>query len=506
VDLYTFTVEDFIIHDTRAVHNDTLQLSLSAHVDGDVVASRVISIGDCDNGEYSTVDFVPSDVGPGLGPVVINDPTSKVAFNFQLVNGSLPAGTLSGSFAAAADKLASMGAGVAGADAAALATGPTGLLLIGLSELWSWLSVDCDGPVAVDQISGPRYVLDAWTDNSAESVRMQKRYPGSDSPMGCGGNSDYEVIWSLQHSRAWVDVKDQSGSQLISEGGVSAAEHNGAVHAFGVGGGGGVTHARTFAGASWTVDDLGPFDLGNLPVSAVSFDDRLYVFGVHADGSISSLAYTVDGGSWVTRAKGPGGLETAEPIATAVFRHRLYVIASDSVSGQLRVTSTSDLGAWDLWTDVPSLGMPPASAVAAAALGDTLFIFRVYKSGKTPDAVIMRNSTSDGVTWSGWTTVEGGSPLEGAPADEPLDVAAGVFQERIYLATRWESTNNELYLTDYIAVNFTEDGNDWSGWRRYGDEYQATASAGLAAVGNHLYILSTKLEPHIGETTHVWVY
>lgn len=506
MDLYTFTVEDFIIHHTRAVHNDTLQLSLSAHVDGDAVASRVISIGDCDNGEYSTVDFVPSDQGPGLGPIVINDPTAKVAFVFQLVNSSAPTGTLSGHFAATADQLAKMGAGLAGADAAALATGLPGLLLIGLSELWSWLSVDCDGPVAVDQISGPRYVLDAWTDNPAQSVRTQTRYPGSDSPVGCGGNSDYEVIWSLQHARIWAPVKDKTAGQLISDTGVCASEHNGAVHAFGVVAGGGVNHARAFAGATWTVDALGPFDLANLPVSAVSFDDRLYVFGVHADGSISSLAYTVDGGSWTPRSRGPAALLTAEPIATAVFRHRLYLLASDSASGQLRMTSTSDLDVWDLWADVPSPGMPAASSVAAATLGDTLFIFRVYKSGKTPDAIIMRNSTSDGITWSGWTTVEGGRPPEGAPSDEPLDVAAGIFEERIYLAPRWQSSSNELYQTDYIAVNFSEDGDNWSGWRRYGDEYQATGSAGLAAVGNHLYILSPKLEPQNAETTNVWVY
>jgi len=33
MDLYTFIVEDFFIHDTRSIHNDTLQLSYSAFVD-----------------------------------------------------------------------------------------------------------------------------------------------------------------------------------------------------------------------------------------------------------------------------------------------------------------------------------------------------------------------------------------------------------------------------------------------------------------------------------------
>ena len=98
MDLYTFTVENFFITDTRALHNDTLKLSYSAYVNGDAaVPPRLISLGDFDNGEYSTVDYVPSDQSPGLANVVINDPTAKVAFIFQLVNaGNVPDGALSG--------------------------------------------------------------------------------------------------------------------------------------------------------------------------------------------------------------------------------------------------------------------------------------------------------------------------------------------------------------------------------------------------------------------------
>ena len=106
MDLYTYTVEDFIITDTRALHNDTLKLSYAAYVNGDFVANpRLISLGDFDNGEYSTVDYVPSDQSPGLADVVINDPTAKVTFIFQLVNaGNVPEGALTGRLAATADQ------------------------------------------------------------------------------------------------------------------------------------------------------------------------------------------------------------------------------------------------------------------------------------------------------------------------------------------------------------------------------------------------------------------
>jgi hypothetical protein len=56
MDIYTFVVENFYIINTRARHNDTLYLYYSAFVAQDLVASHLISLGDFDNGEYSTVD------------------------------------------------------------------------------------------------------------------------------------------------------------------------------------------------------------------------------------------------------------------------------------------------------------------------------------------------------------------------------------------------------------------------------------------------------------------
>lgn len=193
MDIYTFVVDRFIIHDTRALHSDTLYLYYSAFVSGDLVANHLISIGDLDNGEYTTSDYVASDESPGL-VVVINDPAAKVAFNFQLVNaGNPPGGTLSALLAPAAQQLFTAATGLKGAAASevvAAADGSASLtsllgagLVIAFAKLWSWLSEDCDGPVAVDQISGPRYLLDAWTDNPAKAVRVTGRiYPAWTPP------------------------------------------------------------------------------------------------------------------------------------------------------------------------------------------------------------------------------------------------------------------------------------------------------------------------------------
>jgi hypothetical protein len=522
MDIYTFVVQDFIIHDTRALHNDTLTLYYSAYVDGDLVANHLISMGDFDNGEYSTIDYVPSDQSPGV-VVVINDPSAKVAFNFQLVNaGNPPGGSLIARLSSTAQQVFSSATGLKGAGATevlAALDGSTSLigvlegagLMQAFATLWSWLSADCDGPVAVDQISGPRYVLDAWTDNSAKSVRVQGRmYPGLDSAHGCGGNSSYELNWSVQHSRTWVAVTDTANDEFVSETGLSVCEHNGAVHAFGSVTGGKVNRARTFTGATWYIDTLGSFNLAMLQVSAISFNDRLHVFGVQTDGSIALLASTVDGTTWVVRTVSIDSLLTTEPVAVAVFRDRLYMVARDLTSSQLRMTSTSDLRIWNPWVDMPPV-MLSVSPVAVATLGDRLFVFGVFKSGKNPDLVVLRNSTTDGLTWSGWAVIEEGlRPEEGTPADYPMDVAAGIFEGRIYIASRWISPPQDPPYEehDYVAVNFSKDGDDWSGWRIPQSDVgvEPSGPVGLAAVDNHLYLFAPRLFRNTGETKRVWAY
>jgi hypothetical protein len=539
VDLYTFMVDKFIITDTRAKQNDSLALGYSATVDGETIALRTFKMDDFNNGDYSTVTYDPLFRGhPGLARVVINDPAAEVTFIFQLLNaGNVTDYELGGRVAATADQLAGITAGLAGVTGMKFLTSGTFWIAIAVeafANVYTWLSADCDGPVAVDHISGPRYALDALTDTPTRSVTFDRNYPGAEAPFGCH-QSNYEVIWSLHHSRSWVQVEDLPADSdiavgwLVSETGLSASAHNGAVHAFGVAPGFPlgfpppwgpvVTHATTFTGASWHVDAVGSFDLADLPgttvaaslpVSAVSYDDRLYVFGILSDNSIQALAYTVDGGSWVQQATGPSGLRTTEPITTTVFRHRLYLLARDSVTNQLRMTSTSDLAVWNPWVDVPEPGgFPPTSSVSAAALGDGLHIFGVYQNTKvhSHETIIMHTSTTDGSTWTGWDTVEGGAHPEG-PAASPLDVAAGIFRDRIYLATRWNPT-------DHISVNFSEDGANWSGWRlpQYNVDphddpldLQFGATAALAPVGNHMYIFAPSAFPNKDGLHNVWAY
>jgi hypothetical protein len=298
---------------------------------------------------------------------VMNDSRADVAFNFQLVNaGNPPGGSIPARLASSAQSIVSGATGIQGAGATQVIAALDGSAsLLGLIEsaglmeafstLWSWLTADCDGPVAVDQISGPRFALDAWTDNPAKAVRVGKKdYPGLDSSAGCFGNSDYKVDWSLQHSRTWLAVTDSANDAFQSEVGLNASTHLGAAHAFGLVTGGTVTHARTFTGATWYIDTVGTYNLKMIPVSSISFNERLYVFGVETGGSITCLAYTVDGTTWTAHTAMPPAFQTSQPVALAVFLDRLYMVARIASSNELQLTSTSDLRIWAPWASIPA--------------------------------------------------------------------------------------------------------------------------------------------------------
>ena len=511
MDIYSLVVESFTIHDTRSAINDTLWLNVSAFVDGDMVDSWSEKLGDFDNGTH-----FPPESALNHPPVVINDRRSKVGFMFQLLNnGHLDLGALDGRVAATADQLAGSIAGLAGAgasnpgEAAGRESFEAGMFIEGFATLWSWLRTDCDGPIAVDQISGPRYWIDEQTDNVAHSIRVTKNYRGTDMPSPCG-QSNYDIVWSLHHDQTWMPVADAAQTQLTSIAGVGAAAHNGMLHCFGVGAAGTTaTHAATLTGASWQVDEFGDFGLAtNLAPSPVSFDDRLHVFGVWANGTVSALAYTTDGGSWYDEpGSPPPELKTNQAIATVGFLDRLYVFARDLATNHLRVTSSSDLRIWAPWADVPPGGLVPQSAVAAAALDGTLHLFGIYDTGKKPAHVVVHTSTKDGHTWANWDMVETGLPPQDEPAAEPLDVTAGTYHRRVYVGARWETIDAVGQKQTSMGLNFSGDGENWSGWRILlaNDVLHPTAPAALAAVHNHLYTISPRLTPD-GDTTQVWAY
>src|SRR2546423_13559281 len=94
-----------------------------------------------------------------------------------------------------------------------------------------------------------------------------------------------------------------------------------------------------------------------------------------------------------------------------------------------------------------------------------------------------------------------------------LDVASGVLAGCVYVAARWLSPNYDPQSGDrrYMTVNFSEDGDDWCGWRIPESDidyhhYQPTASAGVAAADGHVYIFAPGTADYIGGPAPVWAY
>ena len=69
-----------------------------------------------------------------------------------------------------------------------------------LNDFTHWLNgmqfINCDGVVAADAITASADGLRDWTRDGA-LYRETRRYPGTNSAMGCGGNSLYFVTWSV---------------------------------------------------------------------------------------------------------------------------------------------------------------------------------------------------------------------------------------------------------------------------------------------------------------------
>jgi hypothetical protein len=92
----------------------------------------------------------------------------------------------------------------------------SGIFLEALAvDIPSFVSPDCDGFVAADGIGMTKMQWDKligskrWFEQlphvgfgtTSATFRQTMHYPGTDSPAGCGSNSQYSVTWSVTHER-----------------------------------------------------------------------------------------------------------------------------------------------------------------------------------------------------------------------------------------------------------------------------------------------------------------
>jgi hypothetical protein len=182
---FAVDLESFHVDNTRALHNDTDVVSISAQLGDGTPLSANAAMGDVNNGDHKVgLTVGPFDVVPGLLP--------DLTITFAIVNAGYNEGTLrtvlddiSSATEAALDKAYPAFAGV----------------WFVANELTRFLNrlltADCDGVVAADKISLSSLALDQVSRTTRVYRESQPRvYPGTDSADGCGSNSEYSVTWS----------------------------------------------------------------------------------------------------------------------------------------------------------------------------------------------------------------------------------------------------------------------------------------------------------------------
>ena len=172
---FTFSLDNVDITNTRSRDEDTDYSSCYGKVNNVTVAAMTQSNGDKNNG-----NFAP---GPNGGALICSFkalPTDTVEMGFQIINsgnsGSI-ASIIEGGITVLGGILSATGNAWAGF-ASAVANGIVGILF-----------ADCDGAVAADKVTA------ALASSLGGVVFADKSYPGSDSPTGCGSNSEYYVTW-----------------------------------------------------------------------------------------------------------------------------------------------------------------------------------------------------------------------------------------------------------------------------------------------------------------------
>ncbi len=219
MNFYTVRVESFHIDNTRSRHTDTDTVLLALQADGTQFTPRSKSVGDVNNGDHG--------VSLGFSCAMLSDPDRVLGFSFSIYNGDIA--SLSDMLNHALTSLLTQGVhltvpgpkvtsinlsgAVAGAGVTADTVGITSLLAN--TSAWyaaaakaaaeaaiNFVFPNCDGYVAADAVCMTHQQWNSLIDSAGNDIyRFTMRYAGTNSPGGCGSNSNYTVTWSITRER-----------------------------------------------------------------------------------------------------------------------------------------------------------------------------------------------------------------------------------------------------------------------------------------------------------------
>jgi len=209
---YTLTIEGFHIGNTRSRFDDTDQVGGVMQVGTETLPAQSRSNGDVDEGDYP-IGFV-------FGPKLMSQAETPAVFSYSIYNGDtsrLPKSLTALSDESVRKAVDSMiqGKDPEQGDLADFTDYPgapdnpnfdfdegSWIKVLEFVALADFLFPDCDGFVVLGTIGREKKKWDALIDAAGGvTLRQSIRYPGTDSPAGCGSNSDYSVRWSILRER-----------------------------------------------------------------------------------------------------------------------------------------------------------------------------------------------------------------------------------------------------------------------------------------------------------------
>lgn len=176
---YKFVIDKCNVIDLRSPDSDIDWASIGVSV------SNAIAKGTPKSkyaGEFVSASYL---IDLEVGPIPIpNDPNIPVTIAFLMVNSATDNSGILNIMNAGTEALINSYSGSGSA------------LAFADNYLGGILDSYCDGTVAADRIVTNGQTIAQWTANGPHSVTT--RYPGTDSSIGCGSNSDYEVTWHVE--------------------------------------------------------------------------------------------------------------------------------------------------------------------------------------------------------------------------------------------------------------------------------------------------------------------
>jgi len=207
--LYAFLLFQFHIDNTRSRHEDTDTVAFAVQAGSSQPLLQSKFVGDVNNGDHQLLMVSP--------PLFVAADAKPAVFSYMIYNGQTT--NLEISLDDLAKKVIDeytqqiLEGGPShdphvqipddpGLPDNATFTNDSWINVLELAAIGSFFFPDCDGMVVADVISRSKSDLDAAIDSAGgTSYKQTRRYPGTDSPPGCGSNSDYTVTWSITRFR-----------------------------------------------------------------------------------------------------------------------------------------------------------------------------------------------------------------------------------------------------------------------------------------------------------------